>query len=144
MPENWQSISMIMILIPTLVFWISNPKPIFGQIWSEKVKAICLAWKLTRTRTHTHTHTHTHTNKHMQSISRMLILILRLIFWNSKPIFIFWTNLSQKSWILDFVWKLVHEVSWGCDCKDTEEGLEANIKMNNCIRCLLLLYFYRS
>ena len=27
----------------------------------------------------------------------------------------------------------------GCDCEDTEQGFEANIKMNNCIKCLLLL-----
>ena len=43
LPENWQSILRIMLLIPTLVFWIPNPKSIFGEIWSEKVKAICFA-----------------------------------------------------------------------------------------------------
>ena len=42
-------ISRIIILIPTLVFWISNPKSIFGEIWSEKVKAICFVWKLAHT-----------------------------------------------------------------------------------------------
>ena len=31
----------MLILIPTLVYWISNPKSIFGQIWAEKVKAVC-------------------------------------------------------------------------------------------------------
>ena len=39
----------------------------------------------------------------------MPILILRLVFWNSKPKSIFWTNLSLKTWILHFAWKLVHE-----------------------------------
>ena len=128
-----------MILVPRLVFFISNLKSICAEIRSLKVKAICFAWKLAHT-----IQTHTQTDKHTQSILKMLILILRLVFWNSKPISIFWANLSRKSWILHFAWKLVHKVSWGCDCKDTEEGLEANIKMNNCIRCLLLLYFYRS
>ena len=35
----------MLILIPTLVFRISNPKSIFGQIWAEKDKALCFAWK---------------------------------------------------------------------------------------------------
>ena len=35
-------------------------------------------------------------------------------------------------------------ISWGCDCKDTEVDLEAKIKMNSCIKCLLLLYFHCS
>ena len=55
------SISRMIILIPTLVFWISNSKFIFGEIWSGKVKAICFALNLAHTHTHTHPHTHTHT-----------------------------------------------------------------------------------
>ena len=51
LPENRQSILRIMILIPILVFWISNPKSIFEEIWSEKIKAICFAWKLARAHT---------------------------------------------------------------------------------------------
>ena len=70
----------------------------------------------------------------------MLILILRFVFWNSKPKSIFWTKLSLKNWILHFAWKLVHRVSGGCDWKNTEQGLEEKIKMINCIKCLLLLY----
>ena len=46
-------ILMMLILIPTIVFWIANPKSIFGQIWAEKVKAVCFAWKLA----HMHIHT---------------------------------------------------------------------------------------
>ena len=38
---------MMLILIPTLVFWISNPKPIFGKIWAKKVKVLQFDWKLT-------------------------------------------------------------------------------------------------
>ena len=41
------NISRMVILMPTLVFWIYNPKSVFGQIWSEKNKAACFAWKLT-------------------------------------------------------------------------------------------------
>ena len=37
-----QSIARILILIPTLIFSISNPKCIFEQIWAEKVKIIIL------------------------------------------------------------------------------------------------------
>ena len=48
LPENWHTyISRIIILISTLVFWISNPKSIFGQIWSIKVKVVCVTWKWT-------------------------------------------------------------------------------------------------
>ena len=36
----------MMILIPTLVFWICNPKSIFGQIWVKKVKVVHFDWKL--------------------------------------------------------------------------------------------------
>ena len=43
----------MLILIPTIVFWIAYPKSIFGQIWAEKVKAVCFVWKLA----HTHMHT---------------------------------------------------------------------------------------
>ena len=41
------------IFISTIVFWIANPKSIFGQSWAEKVKAVCPAWKLA----HKHIHT---------------------------------------------------------------------------------------
>ena len=44
-----------MIFIPKLVFWIFNPKSVFGEICSEKVKASCFAGKLARTHTHIHT-----------------------------------------------------------------------------------------
>ena len=39
-------ISRILILIPTLVFWISNFKFLFGQIWAKKDKFVHFAWKL--------------------------------------------------------------------------------------------------
>ena len=34
-------ISRMLILIPTLVFWISNPNFLFGQIWAKKFKVVC-------------------------------------------------------------------------------------------------------
>ena len=40
------AISRMLILIPTLVFSISNPDCIFGQIWVEKVKVVGFTWKL--------------------------------------------------------------------------------------------------
>ena len=49
--KNWHI--WMLILIQTIIFWIANPKSIFGQIWAEKVKAVCFAWKLA----HTHIHT---------------------------------------------------------------------------------------
>ena len=113
-----QSISKMLILIPTLVFWTSNPKSIFGQVWDKKVKAVSFAWKLV--------HTHTVScgcwflfqhwfSQISNPIFEMLILILRLVFWNSKPKLNFWANLSRKGWIVYFTWKLVHRVSRGGD-----------------------------
>ena len=37
---------MLILLIPTLVFWISNRKSIFGQVCAEKLKAVPFAWNL--------------------------------------------------------------------------------------------------
>ena len=39
-------ISRSLILVPTLVFWISKPKSIFVQIWTKKVKVVQFGWKL--------------------------------------------------------------------------------------------------
>ena len=76
-----------------------------------------------------------------KSISRMFVLILALVFWNSKPKSIFRENLSQKSQIVYFAWMLAHRVSQECDSQVTEEGLEAKTKMNNWIKCLFLTFF---
>ena len=134
------------------IFWIADLKSIFGQIWlkKSKVKAVCLAWKLEPTCIHTQyledvdSYFDINFLKFQTLILRMLILIRRLVFWNSEPKFIFWTNLSQKIWIIYFSWKLVHRVSWGPECKNTEQRLEEKTKMNNYIKCLLLLYLYLS
>ena len=37
----------MLILIPTLAFWISDPNSIFGKIWAKKVKVVKFGWKLT-------------------------------------------------------------------------------------------------
>ena len=86
----------------------------------------------------------------------MLILIPTFVFSNFKPKslgywFLFWDYFFEipnvnpfLSRILHFACKLEHRISWGCDCKDREEGLQAEIIMNNCIKCLLLLYLYCS
>ena len=41
-----RSILMMLILIITLVFWISDPKSIFGKIWTKKVKDVQFGWKV--------------------------------------------------------------------------------------------------
>ena len=40
------------IFIPTLVFWIVNPKSIFGQIWTENVNVVCFGWNLSHSQIH--------------------------------------------------------------------------------------------
>ena len=39
-------ISRMLILIPILVFWISNPDFLFEQIWAQKFKVVSFVWKL--------------------------------------------------------------------------------------------------
>ena len=36
----------MVILVPTLAVWISNPKSVFGKIWVGKLRTVCFAWKL--------------------------------------------------------------------------------------------------
>ena len=72
----------MLILIPTIVFWIANPKSIFGKIWAEKVKAIFFFFCLK-----------IDTQAQIHGILKMLILISILIFSNFKP----------KSWELSFL-----------------------------------------
>ena len=42
-------ISRMLISIPTLVFWISNPKSIFGETWAKENKVVSFVWKLAHT-----------------------------------------------------------------------------------------------
>ena len=78
-----QSISGMLILLPTLVFSISNTESIFGYFWAEKVKCACLpvnrhththarTHKYTHTHAHTHTHTYTHTHTHTYTHAQTL------------------------------------------------------------------------
>ena len=67
------SISRMLIFIPTLVFWISSPISAFGKMWAEKIKAVCLVWKLA----------------HMVSW-RCWFQIRAWNFWNSDPKIYFW------------------------------------------------------
>ena len=113
---------MLLILIPTLVFEISNPKSIFGKIWDKNVKAICFTWKLAHAQYLEDADSCFDISflNFQTQISSMLILILRLVFWNSKPKSSFWANLSLEGWIVYFAWELVQRVSWGGDCMDTK------------------------
>ena len=42
-------ISRMLNFIPTLVFWISNPKSIFGETWAKENKVVSFVWKLAHT-----------------------------------------------------------------------------------------------
>ena len=107
----------------------------------EIIKCCKAEYLMTNWPFQTKTHTQIHTHKLISilvfsnfkpKISRMLILILGLVFWNSKPKSISWANLSRERWILHFAWKLVNKVSWGCDCKNTEEGLLEKYRGSAC------------
>ena len=73
----------MLILIPTLIFWISNPYFIFGQIWAKKVKVVCFNWKLAHTRKTQSCPVCLKIGT--QSVSTMLILISTLLFSISNP-----------------------------------------------------------
>ena len=42
-------ISRMLNFISTLVFWISNPKSIFGETWAKENKVVSFVWKLAHT-----------------------------------------------------------------------------------------------
>ena len=100
-------------------------KPFLGKFWPKNLKLSVLpeSWH-TEYLQYVDYYSDISFRKFQTLISRMLIFILTLVFWNFKPKFIFWANLCQKSRIFYFAWKLKNRVSRGCDCKDTEEGLE--------------------
>ena len=84
----------MLILIATLVFSISNPKSIFGQIWPKKSKLFVLPedWYT----------------------SRLLILVATLVFWISKPKSIFGQIWTGKLKVVQFGWKLASRGSRWC------------------------------
>ena len=127
------SISSMLILILTLVFWISNPNFLFGQIWAKKVKVLCFDWKLA----------HMVSGKcrfrifdpkiqfwanlgpksqsclfylkiGTHAISRFLILVPILVFWISKLKSIFGQSRIQKLKVVQFGWKLAQRMSRRC------------------------------
>ena len=84
------------VLIPNpelLEFWNPAPKSIFGKIWAQKFKVVCLKIGA-------------------HSISRMLIPNPDLDFWNFDPKIHFWANLGPKSHICLFFLKIgTHGIS---------------------------------
>ena len=83
-------ISRMLILIPTLVFSISNLKSIFGQISAKKSQKCLVCLKIG-----------------IQSISRILVLIATLVFWISKPKSIFgqiWVEKPKFSILTNIYW----------------------------------------
>ena len=138
-------ISRMLIFIPKLVFWISNPKSIFAEIWTKINKVVRFVWKLA----HKVSRECRFLFQNQFSDIRNLSLEnadfysdISFLKFQTKSFFL--ANLSRKSQTPYFLWNLKHRVSWGCDCKDTEKSLKAKIEMNNYIKCLLLLYFYRN
>ena len=89
-------ISRKLIVIRTLVFWISNQKSILGKFGPKKSKLSAFSeyW-------------HTWYLDDADSYFNICSL-------NFKPKTDFWPNLGQKSKFVHFVWKLAHMVSKGC------------------------------
>ena len=70
-------VSRMLILTPTLAFWICNPKSVFGQIWAEKNQSCPFCLKI---RTH--------------GILKVLIPNPDLDFWNADSKIHYWENLG--------------------------------------------------
>ena len=77
---SWNGISRMLILIPTLIFWNSNPKIHFWANLGQKSQSCAFCLKIV-------------TN----GISRMLILIPTLVFWISNSKFSFGKIWAKKS-----------------------------------------------
>ena len=75
----------MLILISILVFWISNPNSIFWQIWAEKFKTVYPENLHTEYFQDVDSYSDISFLKFQTSILKMLIFILTLVFWNSKP-----------------------------------------------------------
>ena len=90
---------MLMILIPTLVFWVEKPESIFGQIWAAKIKDIhfgCkLAHRVSRRCWFLFRHSYSCYFSHFATLNRFL------------------SKLGLKKSKV-FEWKLPHMVYWGC------------------------------
>ena len=122
----------MLILIPTLVFWISNPNFLFGQICAKKVKVVRFNWKLThmvswkcRFRIRTwifeiptpkfiFVQIWVEKNQNCLFFLTMLILIPILAFWMSDPKSIFGKIWAKKVKVVQFGRKLAHRVSRQC------------------------------
>ena len=107
----------MLILIPTLVFWISNPNFLFGQIWAKKVKVVRFNWKLTHMVSWKCRFRIPNLGQKIKNwpfwlkigiygILQVLIPNPDLDFWNSDPKFHFWANLSRKSQSCPFFLKI--------------------------------------
>ena len=124
----------MLILTSTLVFWMCNPKSIFGLIWVKKIKIVYFGWKLAHRASWgcwffwisypKFIFGQIWTEKAKSSlfclkisvwgISRMLILAATLVFWISIPKSIFGQIWAEKVKAVSFAWKLTHTVSQGC------------------------------
>ena len=87
--------SRMLILIPTLVFWIYDPKSILGQIWAKKSKLSILSEKW-----------HIRYLEDADSNSDIIIL-------NFKTEIFFEQIWAKKVGVDHFGWKLAHIVSRG-------------------------------
>ena len=87
------SISRMLIPNPDLDFWNFDPKIYFWANLGQKIESCRFCLKI---------------------VTKMLILILTLIFWISNSNFLFGQIWAKKVKVLRFNWKLTHMVSWKC------------------------------
>ena len=126
------------IFLPTLVFWISKPKSIFGQIWTKKVKVVCFAWKLVHMLSQSCWFLFQHELFQFQNLNPFLgkfgpknsklsslaenwhteclddVDSYSNIFFVSNPKSFFGQIWAKKFKVVHFDWKLAHMVYRGC------------------------------
>ena len=126
----------MLILIPTLVFWISNHEFISGKIWAKKVKVIQFGWKSAHRVSHRCRFLFRHYFSELRSLnnfldkfgpknSKLFVLTNSWHTWyiedadsySDNSFFHFWVNLGWKSQSCLFCLKIgtrthTHRVSW--------------------------------
>ena len=86
----------MLILVPTLVLWISKSKSIFGKNLGQKSQSYPFLAKIG-----------TQYLEGADSYSDISFL-------NFQPRFHFWADLDWKVEVFHFAWKLAYRLSWGC------------------------------
>ena len=139
-------ISRLLILVPILVFWISKPKSIFVQIRTEKLEVVQFGWKLAHRVSRQCWFLFQHYVSKFPTLNTFLDKFgsnnSDNSFLNCQPLDKFESKNLNSPLCLEAGTQSILE----CDCKNTRQGLEEKIKMNNLLNacCSYILIVAKS